>query len=337
MPEPTYEPIEKKYGTKYQHILERQLQQDDSEFERYCRVLPAVVGRQFDIPFTDKAVMKRIKSAYQKIENPQHQKFTNLVMFPVPYYGAYEFTLDSRLYNNNLDATTASITTEIRAEANRKKDEVILGVHFDEQKGCFVENRLQAAPDDPYDDEKQPGGLFGSAHMGVNGQHVVDIDPVKQTVEVDFVNSGTKIASNLGFHKITKAISMLRKARALVTGRTTGIIVMSESQHENLLNQQEVMSADYANVCTMREGHISRIFGCEVRVTENLPYDEDGNRVCAVYVKEHLLFAPWKGLDLRIDSQVQEGVNYGQVVAQMSYGAVRKYQNSVVRILCNED
>lgn len=335
MPEPNYEPIEKKYGTKYQHILERQLQQDDSEFERYCRVLPAVTGRMFDIPFSDQAVMKRIKSAYQKIENPQRQKFTNLVMFPVPYYGAYEFTLDSRVYNNNLDATTASTVTEIRAEANRKKDEVILGVHFDESQGCYVENRLQAAPENPYD-EKQPGGLFGSAHMGVNGSHVVDIDAEKQTVAVDYVNSGTKVASNLTLHKITKAISMLKKARALQRGRTTGILLMSEAQHEELLNQQEVMSNDYSNVCTMQEGQITRIHGCEVRVTEMLPYDEDGNRVCGLYVKEHLLFAPWQGLKLRIDSQVQEGVNYGQIVAQMSYGAVRKYQQSVVRILCKE-
>ncbi len=337
MPDTTnFKPIEELYGTKYQKVLERQLQQDDSEMANWCRKLPAVVGRQFDIPFGDQAVMQRITSAYQDIENPQVQKFSNLVMYPVSYYGAYKYTLDSRIYNNNIDASVANIVTEIRAEANRKKDEVILGIHFDKAKGYYVENRTQAAPENPYDDEKQPGGLFGSAHMGVNGSIVQDLDADKNTVKVDYVAGGTKTPSGLTFDKLLRSISMLKKNKALVRGKTTGVILMSEQQHNNLLQEPQFSSSDYGRIATMQEGVLTRILGCDVRVTENLPYSADNVRVCAVYVKEHLLYAPWKDLSLRVDSTVQQGVNYGQVVAQMSFGAVRKYSNSAVRILCSE-
>lgn len=327
--------FEEQLATKYTRILERQLQEDNSILDRYVTIVPGCTGKEVDLPVTDKAVMDRITSPYQDIEDHQVQKFGNLKMYPVGFYGKYKFTNDSSTYSTNVDYAVSNIIVECRAEANRKKDEVILGVHYDKERGLYVPNMNQPVPDNPYDDKSQPGGLFGTAHYGLRGQVLSDLDATN-IINADYADTGVFEESNITLDKLRRAVGNLKRCHALVPGRTHGVIVISQSQVDAILQQPEFISTDFGMIASLKDGTLSRILGCEVLQTEMLPYDENGHRMCAVYVKEHLKFGMWKDLSVRIDPVVQKGVNYGQVIPRVDFGSVRMHKESVQVIKCAE-
>lgn len=326
--------IEQKYGVKYTGILARMLQQEDSVLSPYATLLPHCVGKSVNIDYRDTSQMQRITSAYQEVGTPLRDSYGSRQMMPVPMYTAHEFTCDADLYSNNLKQSVPGIVTEIKSEALRKLDEVILGIALDTD-GVYRKITTSTAPESPYA-EVLAGGILGTNYVGQNGKTLVDL-PTDRILEHTFVESGTSAASNMTIGKFRRAIAMLKKSKAYVPGRTTPVCAMSSSQLYALMQQFEVNHPGWG-IIDMKEGRMFKLFGCEIVETELLPYVTGTTdvRICPMWIKEHVYYGKWKDTQVRVEGPANKRVNYGQVVAQLSYGAMRKYESSVVEIQCQE-
>lgn len=335
MAEETKLTIEQRYGTKYSGILARQLQQEHSILTPWVTVMPNCEGKSVQIDYSSKSEMKRITSAYQDVESPIRDTFTARQMFACPFYTAHQFTCDANTYSNRLKHGVPNIMTEIKAEAQRKKDEQILGVYLDSESGLYRKAITTAQPTGPYD-EMVTGGILGTNYLGVNGQFHENLG-ADNIIDVDFVESGSAIESNMTLGKLRYAAHLLRKSRAYIPGVTTPVCALSSNQYMALMQQLEVSHPGWG-IMSMKEGRLSKIYGIEIVLTELLPY-ADGTtdvRLCPVWIKEHVYFGAWKDVSVQVDGPGNGRVNYGQVVAQMSFGSTRKYLQSALEIQCIE-
>ena len=55
-----------------------------------------------------------------------------------------------------------------------------------------------------------------------------------------------------------------------------------------------------------------------------------------MWVKEDAIYGVWDDVKVRIDSNLQDFVDLGQVVTTCSLGASRKYKEAVVQLQCVE-
>lgn len=327
--------IEERYGVKYTGILARQLQQEHSILSPYVTHMPNCVGKSMQIDYTNKSEMKRILSAYQNVEDPTRDKFTARQMFAVPYYTAHEFTCDKEMYSNYLEHGVPNIITEIKSEALRKKDEQIVGMAPDAD-GIFRKITAETAPTGPYN-EIIGGGILGVNYLGTTGSIIEELDPDKNIIAYDAVESGSKVESNMTVGKFRMAVDRLKRSKAFVPGVTHAVCAMSSSQILSLSQQLEVAHPGWG-VLDMKEGRLMRLYGVDIVETELLPYMAGSTNVrcCPMFIKEHIYFGSWKDVDVLVEGKGNGRVNYGRVVAQLSFGSTRKYLQSVQEIQCAE-
>lgn len=333
------------YGVKYTRVLQRQLQDDISRIEPFVTVMQGCTGKDVNIPFIGKAKMARITSPYQDIGEMNEAHFGNVVMRPVPFYDVHKFSTDNRLYNNNIDFSMQNIVTEVRSAANRQRDEVMLGVRFDEDDGCFRKLTVGTAPVGPYD-EVQSSGILGTAYLGLQGNKLDDLgdkdtgdDMTTSVVPVDFSYDGLNETDSIALDKIIRGIELLKKRRAFVKGVTTCVVALTARQIAQIQRWESAMNRDYG-FGSLSDGFKNKILGVNILETEMLPMiDVDGRKVrcCPMWVKEHMIYGVWQDIEMQVTPRVERGVNYGQVVTTMSMGATRKYRESVVQLLCAED
>lgn len=327
--------IPEKYGVKYSGILARQLQTEHSELTPYVTILPQCEGKSVQIDYTNKSEMKRIRSAYQDVENPIRDKFTARQMFAIPFYAAHQFTCDAKTYSNRLKHGIPNIVTEIKSEAQRKKNETIIGMYLDED-GIYRKVQAPYSINGPYS-PTIGGGLLGTNYLGENGTYIEELDIDKNVIHVDYVESGSSVETNMTLGKFRHAVDRLKKVKAFVPGITHAVCFMSSSQTLALAQQLEVSDPGWG-VYNMKEGRLHRLYGVEIVETEMLPYvaETDNIRCCPMFIKEHAYFGMWQDLSIMCDGPGNGRVNYGQVVATMSMGACRKYLQSVQEIRCAE-
>ncbi len=327
--------ISEKYGVKYTGILARQLQQEHSVLTPYVTIMPNCEGKSVQIDYTSKSEMKRILSAYQDVENPIRDTFTARQMFAIPFYAAHQFTCDAKTYSNRLKHGIPNIITEVKSEAQRKKDETIVGMYLD-SNGVYRKTTVSTAASGPYT-ARIGGGLLGTNYLGEQGAFLEDLDNDKNIVHYDFVESGSSVESNMTIGKFREGVSRLKKAKAFIPGVTHAVCLMASSQLQSLSQQLQVMDPAWG-VYDLKEGRLMRLFGVDIVETELLPYMDgsDNVRLCPMFIKEHAYFGMWKELSVMCDGPGNGRVNYGQVVADMSMGACRKYLQSVQEIQCAE-
>ena len=327
--------ISDKYGEKYTGILARALQQEHSVLTPYVTIMRNCEGKSMQIDYTSKSEMKRILSAYQDVENPIRDTFTARQMFAIPFYAAHQFTCDAKTYSNRLKHGIPNIVTEIKSEAQRKKDETIIGMYQD-TNGVYRKTTVTSAASGPYT-ARIGGGLLGTNYLGEQGAVLEDLDEDKNIIHQDFVESGTKITTNMTIGKFREGVDRLKRAKAFVSGVTHAVCLMSSSQLHALSQQLQVMDPGWG-VYDLKEGRLMRLFGVDIVETELLPYMDgsDTVRLCPMFIKEHAYFGMWKDLSIMCDGPGNGRVNYGQVVADMSMGACRKYLQSVQEIQCAE-
>lgn len=334
------------WGVKYTRILQRQLQEDKCKLEPFFKILPNCVGRAMNIPFTGKTEMKRITSAYQDITDREEAKFGNLVMRPIPFYDVHKYSNDEKLYNNNMDFTMANIITEVRAAANRQRDAVMMGVYYNTDDSCWRKLTVGSAPVGPYD-ELQSSGILGTAYMGIDGTKMDDLgdtdngdDYTTTVVSHDFKYSGTKESTGILLDKIVRGIELLKKRSALVRGVTTGVIALTARQIAEIQMWEQSHNKDYG-FGDLVNGFANRVLGVHILETEMLPMvDIEGGkkaRICPVWIKEHALYGVWSDVKVRVTQQLEQSINYGQVVTTLSMGATRKFKESVIQLQCVEE
>lgn len=334
------------YGTKYTRTLQRLLQEDNSKLEPFFTLLPNCVGKEVNIPFMGKAKMSRITSPFQDIEQMNESKFGNIVMKPVPFYDVHKFSNDNKVYNNNIDFTMQNIITEVRAAANRQRDEVLMGVYYNESDGCNRKLVVGAVPVSPYE-ELQSSGILGTAYLGLSGGTLDDLDDVDSgddlttnVVEADFAYSGSPSEAGMVIGKIVRGIELLKKRHALIRGVNTPVIALTARQIAEVQLWEQAQNQNYG-FGNLVDGFKNKILGINILETEMLPMADIGGgkkaRICPMWIKEHALYGIWNDVSMRVTPSVERGVNYGQVVTQMSIGATRKHKESVIQIQCVEE
>src|SRR6185437_14530741 len=109
-------------------------------------------------------------------------------------------------------------------------------------------------------------------------------------------------------------------------------------QESDLLNQAQVVSTDFNPQLVFTDGKLTRIFGCDIIVSERLPYNvgASNQRGVLMYVKSGIHFGTWKDMENVISYRDDLSGRPWQIATRSMYGASRMQAGKVVQILCSD-
>ena len=112
-------------------------------------------------------------------------------------------------------------------------------------------------------------------------------------------------------------------------------LVCTAGQITDLLNVEQVTSADYATVKALAQGEIDTYLGFKFIRTQRLGTDGDGNRQVLAFTKSAIGLA--LGADIQTKISERADKNYAtQVFLSMTIGATRIEEEKMVEIACTE-
>ena len=112
-------------------------------------------------------------------------------------------------------------------------------------------------------------------------------------------------------------------------------IVMKSNQFYDLLEDEKIVSADYATVKALVNGDIDTYMGFKFHRSERLAQDSSSDTLCLAWIPEGIGLS--MGLDVKTEISERPDKNYStQVYAQMCLGAVRIEDEKVVEIACTD-
>jgi len=173
---------------------------------------------------------------------------------------------------------------------------------------------------------------LGTAYTGKTGSTSVSF-PASQQIAVNFVESGGATDSNLTIGKLRQAILKLREAEAIKDGETP-VCIINAAAENSLLRTTEVTSADFNTVKALVNGEINTFMGLEFCRTELVRKDASGNSRVVVMPKSAIKMAVASDISAKVDPIPHKFHNF-QILAEMSAGAVRMYEEKVVEIKCD--
>lgn len=112
-------------------------------------------------------------------------------------------------------------------------------------------------------------------------------------------------------------------------------IVMKSNQFFDLLNDEQITSADYNTVRALVAGEIDTYMGFKFHRSERLATDGSGDTLCLAWIPDGIGLS--MGMDVKTEISERSDKNYStQVYAQMCLGAVRIEDEKVVEIACTD-
>ena len=112
-------------------------------------------------------------------------------------------------------------------------------------------------------------------------------------------------------------------------------IVMKSNQFYDLLEDEKIVSADYATVKALVNGDIDTYMGFKFHRSERLAQDSSNDTLCLAWIPEGIGLS--MGMDVKTEISERPDKNYStQVYAQMCLGAVRIEDEKVVEIACTD-
>ena len=112
-------------------------------------------------------------------------------------------------------------------------------------------------------------------------------------------------------------------------------MAVSPKQIANLLDDNEITSADYNTVRALVKGELDTFVGFKFIMTNRLPLDGSNDRRCFAWAMDGLKLAVGKEPTARIDERADKSYAT-QVYYCMSIGATRMEEAKVVEIICDE-
>ncbi len=300
--------IESNYQVKYSDKWGSVLQQEASRLEQYVTLERDLSGKvvYFDqyglLDFEEKRV--RIASTVLS-EAPTYRR----ALFPRVFSKAIGFDEFDAKKLGDIDIPVSKTIEGLRYAAARRMDDVMIE------------------------------GFLGENVIGDTGTQKVTL-PVEQTVDANYVESGTKANCNLTVAKLRRALSILQKNEAWSPeNRNYGdelVIAVTSSQIQSLLRETEVASYDFNNVRALADGTINSFMGFKFVRIERLPKDTTtNNRSCLAWVKSKAQFGIWD--DFKVKLSIRDDLEESlQVRAKFACGATRLQEEGFVKILCNE-
>jgi len=175
---------------------------------------------------------------------------------------------------------------------------------------------------------------LGSAFTGKTGSTEVTWDS-NQNIAVNYVESGAAANSNLTIGKLRRA-QFLFYSQETVEEDEEIFCVITASQLQGLLRTTEVTSADYNTVKALVKGDINTFMGFTFKRTQRLTTSSSAT------VRD-VLFYPRSAITVGMADEVNVDVgprrdkrNSIQVYVSATFGAVRMWEEKIVRAYCDE-
>jgi hypothetical protein len=171
-----------------------------------------------------------------------------------------------------------------------------------------------------------------TAYTGKTGATTVSY-PAGNIVAVNYVESGSAVASNLTIGKLRRVKFLLDSNEAIEDGEMVTAVVTA-SQIQALLRTTEVTNADYNTVKALAEGKVDTFMGFKFVRTELLT-KAGNNRTCLFYPMSGIILASGAAITVEVDRL--PGKRYSvQVYVCGSFGATRMWEPKVWSVLCDE-
>lgn len=166
--------------------------------------------------------------------------------------------------------------------------------------------------------------FFATSKTGPQG---ASTEAFSATYQVAVGTTGMTVA------KLRAGRKLLMAAKNRLDGSDKAHVAVTANEHDNLLNEPQVVSGDYNRTLVLVEGKIQRFLGFEFIHLEELTLDGSGNTLCPMWVKSGMHFGVWNDLQTEIDRL--PGKKYStQVFVSGMFGATRTQQGKVVQIAC---
>lgn len=191
------------------------------------------------------------------------------------------------------------------------------------QNAIFAMNRAK--------DDEIIGAFFGSRNSGETGATSVTFPSGQQVA----ATTGASGATGLNVAKLRAAKKLLMAADIDLDSEEIWCAI-SAAQHDNLLNEVQVVSTDFNDRPVLVDGKVNRFLGINFIHTERLPVDGSGYRRNPVWIKSGMHLGVWE--DIKTAVTVREdlrGRPY-QVGVMGTFGATRLEEVKVVEIKSSE-
>lgn len=109
----------------------------------------------------------------------------------------------------------------------------------------------------------------------------------------------------------------------------------SAKQISNLLNEEKLTSADYANIKALVRGEVDSFMGFTFTRSQRLTTDGNGDRQCIAWAQDGILLAQGSNNMTRISERDDKSYSV-QVFRSECFGATRMEEEKVVEIACVE-
>lgn len=315
------------FRTKYETQWETQIQQDTELVRPFVTIHPRCRGKSVELPYHGTTRMREYSGRLQKIVWSE-MDFGKRSIKPRKFYDSIPLSEDDKQEMDTLDLRAAEVMQEQRKACARMHDEVILGVMNDGAGGYRV--RTQA--------DGVCGGILAPNYVGDDGATIETLDTSEgsfQLIPANFVAKGTKTASGMLLDKLAE---LLRRYRILhwKPGKGDDVVVaISPTQHMDLLLMEQTQRRDYG-FSSLTNGQVNDFLGVKFLITNMLPMDEEGNRLCVAWLKTRVKFGVWRDVAFRIEPRSEYIDVREQITVKAALGATRLDNKMTFLLPCKE-
>jgi hypothetical protein len=174
---------------------------------------------------------------------------------------------------------------------------------------------------------------LGTSYIGVAGAGTEAFDTSTYSIANDF---GAAASVGLTVAKIIEAQRLFMVAEVDLDNDPSTLII-SPTQHANLLNQVEVVSTDYNMKPILDgEGKVKNFLGFNIIVSNRLDSSGSTDRHVIAFVKSGMYLGIWEELTHNVSVRTDLSSQPWQLYSKNTAGATRLEQGKVLRILCGE-
>ncbi|MEG0587636.1 MAG: phage capsid protein [Akkermansia sp.] len=323
------QPITAMFRTKRETKWNTQIQQDTEIVKPFVTIHTNCIGKAVEMPAYGRLTMREYAGQYQKVEWTE-PKFGKRTMRPRKFYNAVPLEEDDKMDMETLDFTASNVMSEQRKALARMNDEVILGVVKDTGTGLY-RTRKQT--------DGICGGILAPNYTGDDGATIEELDTAPTSfnvIPVDYKASGTKTASGMLLDKIALLRARYQMLDMFKAGRGEEIVIaITPAQHMDLLLMEQTQNRNYG-FSSLTNGEVNSFLGVKFLVTNMLPLDASGNRLCVAWLKSRIEFGVWKDAQFRIDPRNEYVGVREQILVKAASGATRKDKDMVFLMPCKE-
>lgn len=181
--------------------------------------------------------------------------------------------------------------------------------------------------------------FFGNAQNGVNGLTSIAFPTALSTAggQTVSVSQGASGATGLTVAKLREA-KKLFMANEVDLDNDPIFFAVTAKQHDNLLQETQLINLDYADRPVLTEGRITRVLGMDLVHTELLQGGTDdlsgSSSLIPVWAKSGMYIGVWEDQQHDISQRKDlTGLPY-QVYSKAAFGASRLDEKRVVKIFC---